>query len=134
MERLVKQVVTSKKSKMSRKLGLTGFFHSLPFNSLPVFFRGDVFFEGVFRFGREHFEKQNCESEAMESENTLNTLLQFHLIPGKWKNKAECQVSVCLFLVDPIITNKLELDTWLYFFQIKISGNNKTKDKMPRFF
>ena len=97
------------KSKMSRKWGLTGFFHSLPFNSLPVFFRGDVFF---FRFGREHFEKQNCESEAMESENTLNSLLQFHLIPGKWKNKAECQVSVCLFL-DPIITNKLELDTWL---------------------
>ena len=72
---------------MSQKWGLTGFFHSLPFNSLPVFFRGDIFFEGVFRFGIEHFEKQNCESEAMESENTLNTLLQFHLIPESGKVK-----------------------------------------------
>ena len=100
MERLVKQVVTSKKSKMSRKLGLTGFFHSLPFNSLPVFFRGDVFFKGVFRFGREHFEKQNCESEAMESENTLNTLLQFHLIPesGKIKPSVKFQL-VCSLLI-----------------------------------
>ena len=85
MEKLVKQVVTSKKVKC--RGNLTGFFHSLPFNSLPVFFRGDVFFEGVFRFGIEHFEKQNCESEAMESENTLNTLLQFHLIPESGKIK-----------------------------------------------